>query len=324
MNSGDIILVIGGTGAMGSAVVRQLATNASKNWRIRVLTRNPDSPQARALMSCSNNIEFVRGDVLVSDSLKAALDGVAGVFCNTDYWTCGGLEAEIALGIEILELARQANVDYFVYSSGDNATVLSGGRIPVGHMDAKAQVQSYIEEKRTAGDMWYQKHTSGMLTLPYMDNFQSYFVPQEVGEGDEKQFIFTLPIEDKPWPMVALDDIGWFAAHMFDNDEVWKGRDLPIASEVLSGNEIAKTFSEVTGIAAQFQSIDDETFLSFGVDQDVVNMFHFIREYGLVRDLEALRKIHPGLLSFRDWLKKTGWRGEARPVQKFLVDAVDE
>ena len=36
------------------------------------------------------------------------------------------------------------------------------------------------------------------------------------------------------------------------------------------------------------------------------------------RDFLELRRIHPELLSFQDWLKQIKWRGEARTIKKVL------
>ena len=45
-------------------------------------------------------------------------------------------------------------------------------------------------------------------------------------------------------------------------------------------------------------------------------MWQFLNHCELHRDLTALRQLHPGLRSFADWLRQTGWRGEAETVQK--------
>ncbi len=56
--------------------------------------------------------------------------------------------------------------------------------------------------------------------------------------------------------------------------------------------------------------------LGFPNIHDVVNMLQFFIDYGLPRDYELLRKLHPDLMTFEQWLTKTGWQGEPGEVQK--------
>lgn len=317
------MLLIGGTGAMGAPIVRRLLADTEQRWIPRILTRDPDSPQARTLRALDERIEIVPGDVTRAQSVARAMDQVSGVFCNTDYWSLwseSGESLETSIGVELLEMARHAMVDHFIYSSAENTCKLSEGRIQVPHFDAKADVESHILDRRLNGDTWYLDHTSILRTAPYMENFQTYFLPQRSGSG-EGNLTFSLPISDKPWCMVALEDIGWFAEHLLANSGYWKGKDLAVASDVLTLTEIATAFSEVTGIPADVYVPSDDEFLALGFEgaDDLLNMFRFVREVGIERDIDQLRTIHPGLLDFRAWLRMTGWRGEPRQVQKILT-----
>ena len=67
------VLVTGGTGRVGSAVVGLLV---DAGVPVRVLTRRPE--EAAALLPA--NVEVVTGDLTVPESLDAALRGVAAVF----------------------------------------------------------------------------------------------------------------------------------------------------------------------------------------------------------------------------------------------------
>jgi NAD(P)-dependent dehydrogenase (short-subunit alcohol dehydrogenase family) len=65
------ILVIGGTGNVGRAVIGQLLP---ANVKMRALARNPES----AILP--PEVELVRGDPTIPDSLDRALDDVDAVF----------------------------------------------------------------------------------------------------------------------------------------------------------------------------------------------------------------------------------------------------
>jgi uncharacterized protein YbjT (DUF2867 family) len=64
---------VGATGLQGGAVTRRLLQG---HWPVRVLTRNPDAKQARALTNLG--AEVVKADLSDSMSLKRAFDGVHG------------------------------------------------------------------------------------------------------------------------------------------------------------------------------------------------------------------------------------------------------
>ncbi len=81
------ILVIGATGAMGSKVIEHLLADTQNQWRIRAFTRNVNSDRALALAKFSDRVELFQGDTNNAEALKAAMQGVYGVYCNTDMWS---------------------------------------------------------------------------------------------------------------------------------------------------------------------------------------------------------------------------------------------
>ena len=135
-----IILVIGGTGAQGLAVVKGLLKPAEDGspspYKVRVMTRDPASTRAKQLVQ--DGVEVVQGEsighlrpMLVElgmphsgttddfTSVMAALEGAYGAFVNTDSFTIGEAK-EIYTGMRIFELAKQSGwVKHYVWSSLD-------------------------------------------------------------------------------------------------------------------------------------------------------------------------------------------------------------
>lgn len=320
------ILVIGATGAMGRAVVQNLLSLPGEPFRVRIFTRDPQSPQAQRLLNeGAGRIEAAKGDIDDGAALQAALMGVYGVFCNTDFGSTFSVEGEYGQGVRVLTASREAGVQHFIWSSLDGCASLSAGRLPVPHYDAKAAVEHYIDRQRSEEflrkqqDGFFSRHVSVLVTGPYYENLMTMFGPRpgRLRDGSEG-LIFAFASGGRPYPMVALDDIGWFAAHLLNNPERFAGRTLPILSQSLTFDEVAATFSRVTGIPAEHHDIpvEQQWSAAMPIAHDLWNMHRFVQEIGWRRDYDELRRIHPGLLSFEAWLERTGWRGEPREVQK--------
>lgn len=94
MTSSKLITVFGATGSQGGSVVQSLLQNKSQSFKIRGITRNPESEKAKAL--ASQGVEVVKADGLVKDELVKAFKDSWGVFVNTnsdDPVSCNGEQA---------------------------------------------------------------------------------------------------------------------------------------------------------------------------------------------------------------------------------------
>ena len=87
---------------------------------------------------------------------------------------------------------------------------------------------------------------------------------------------------------------------------------MSIAGEHLTGEEMAAAFSDAIGEKVTFNAVTPAVYRSFGFPgaDDLGNMFQFTTEfesqYAGVRDIDATRRLHPGLQSFREWLAANG------------------
>src|SRR6478735_1925710 len=101
-NSKKLIAVIGATGHQGGAVVRAL--QAGGQFKVRALTRNPDKHRDLA-------DEVVEADLNRPGTLKAAFEGVHGVFLVTNFAEAGTDEFKQAT--TAVRAARDAGVKHF-------------------------------------------------------------------------------------------------------------------------------------------------------------------------------------------------------------------
>jgi uncharacterized protein YbjT (DUF2867 family) len=130
-----LIAVIGATGQQGGAVVRAL--QAGGQFRVRALSRNPDEHRDLA-------DEVVEGNLDRPETLKAAFQGVHGVFLVTNFWNEGTDERKHATAAIVA--AKNAGVKHLVWSTLPNVEAISGGKFNVPHFTGKAKIDLIVNE----------------------------------------------------------------------------------------------------------------------------------------------------------------------------------
>src|SRR3954447_14739025 len=166
------IAVVGGTGAQGGGVVDALL--ASGQYAVRVASRNPASPSARALEK--RGVQVVKGDLLEPGSLRAAFEGAHGSFVVTNFWDPTQAQNETEIGIAAVKEARAAGVQHFIWSTLPNAEKLSGGRLKLPHFTDKARVDDAVEAAK------FPRHTFVQAPF-YFQNFLGMLAPQTLPNG---------------------------------------------------------------------------------------------------------------------------------------------
>ena len=83
METKKIIAIIGATGAQGGGLARAILSDPETPFRVRAITRNPDSDKAREL--AEQGAEIVKADLDDLESLKRAFEGAYGAYCVTNF-----------------------------------------------------------------------------------------------------------------------------------------------------------------------------------------------------------------------------------------------
>lgn len=286
------VLVIGATGQQGGAAARELL---SRGWAVHALVRDPAKPAARALAEAGATL--VAGDLDDAGSLRAAMRGVHGVFLVLTMMagprvTAAGVAAEERRGRLAAEVAAEAGVGHLVYSSIRGADLRTG----VGHVESKARIEERIRELGLPATV--------LRPVTFMDNFATYNRPAMV----DGELVVSLAVRpDTQLNLIAVHDIGVFAAIAFDEPDRFVGRSLTIAGDDLTGPQIAGAFARASGLPARFAQLPIEQLSA--IDPELAKMFAWLDEHrpGGV-DLAALREVHPGLLTLPAWLTETGWQ----------------
>ena len=225
-----IILISGATGQQGGATARALA---NKGFRIRALTRNPDSDAARAV--AATGAELVKGDLDDEASLKAALDGAWGAYAVQNTWTAG-VEGEEAQGHRFAKIARAAGVQHYVYASVGSAD--RGTGIP--HFENKYRVEDTV---RGLGFPSY----AIVRPVFFMENLTTPLFLN----GDK---LVTALDPATVLQMIAVKDIGQYGALAF-TDQRFRNLEIDIAGDALTMPQAAATLAKALGRPIEYLRI---------------------------------------------------------------------
>jgi uncharacterized protein YbjT (DUF2867 family) len=282
MSSENVVLVTGGTGSQGGATVTHLL--AAKKVRVRVLTRNLDSPKAKSL--AARGVELVKGDFDDVASLKTALAGVSAAYSVQQWTEKGGTAAEELHGKRFADAVKASGSPHLVYSSAEGVERKSG----LDHYESKWAIEEHIRGLGLPATI--------LRPVGFMDAFGVPPVKRGMFLGMFRaNFGASLPIQ-----FVATYDIGWFAARALEEPEKYAGRIIPLAGDELSINDIIKTFKTVTGRKPWVAPVPG--FMVKMLPREFGDMFTWIREKGFKADIAKVRQEYPQLLTFAGWLKK--------------------
>jgi len=286
------VLVIGATGQQGGATARHLL---QRGRPVRALVRDPHSPAAGALREAGASL--VAGDLDDPASLRAAMDGVHGVFLVLTMMagpriSPEGVIAEERRGKAVADLARESRVGHLVYSSINGA----GARSGIPYYESKARIEEHIHALGIPATI--------LRPVSFMDNFATYNRPL-LQDGELVVGLAVRP--ELPVQLISVRDIGAFAAIAFARPGEFLGRTVEIAGDILTPPQIAEAFSRACGLPARFRQTPIEQVRAF--DPQLAQMFSFFNEHpsGLT-DLPALRAEHPDLMRLETWLRATEWK----------------
>ena len=278
------ILVVGATGQQGGAVATHLLKDG---WDVRALVRDPNKEQAQALLS--QGVQLVQGDLYDRASLERAVDGVYGVFSVQNYWLPDvGYDGEIKQGRLLADAAKGADVEHFVYSSVGAAHRGMGQR----HFESKWNIERYLEELGLP-------HTI-VRPVAFMDNLE--WARAGISNGSFSSWGVR---EDKRTQLIAVDDIGAIVAVVFSDRPRFLGRTLEIAGDELTELEQAEALTKVIGRPVKLEPQQQPE--GGAVDEEQLSGARFFNGEGYSADIAAVRKIHPGLQTLEQYLRKAGW-----------------
>ncbi len=308
MSEKKTIVVVGVTGAQGGGLVSAILDDPDGLFQVRGVTRSPDSDKATAL--AQRGVELAQANMDDVESLKRAFDGAYGAYCVTNFWEHFSAVKETQQARNLASAAAAAGVRHAVWSTLEDVrdfVPLDSEQMPtlqerykVPHFDAKAEANQAFLDLGVPTTLFY--------TSFYWENFIYFGLgPQR---GPDGKLAITLPLADAKMPGIAAEDIGKCAYGIFKLGEQAVGQSIGVASEHLSGTEMADALSRAIGEPVSYNDVPADVFRSFPFDgaDDVGNMFQFKRDFEdafrKIRNVEQSKKLNPHLLTFDDWLAR--------------------
>lgn len=279
------VLVTGATGQQGGAIARELL---ARKYRVRAMTRKPDSPAARALAALG--AEVVAGDLDDASSLDRVLPGAWGTFGVQNTWEAG-VEREEEQGKRLAELARRAGVQHYVYASVGSAHRRTG----IPHFDNKWRVEE------TVRSLGFPSHVI-LRPVFFMENWASpWFLP---GIKEGQLAIGLAP--DVRLQQIAVADIGRYGALAFDRAGELNGQAIDIAGDALTPVEVASLISEAAGRPVRHLRVPIEEVRK--VSADYAAMLEWFERVGYDADIDGTAaRFGIAPTRFRDWVRTVRW-----------------
>jgi hypothetical protein len=316
------IFIIGGTGAQGMPIVRDLV--ADGKYSVRVLTRDTTSPRAKALVALGN-VTLVEGSFADDDVLREGFRSSDGAFVNIDGFNTGE-KTEIYWAIRSYEIALEEGVKFFVYGNLDYALKKSGyeSKFRTGHYDGKGRMAEWIlSQNQSNGE---RMGAAIFTTGPYIEMSVSPRTPM-TPTVEDGVVTWRVPLGNGAVPHVALDDCGYYVRWLFDHPRLANGMNLETAIDDISYSELAAAFEKVTGHRAQYIDTDLETYWNgplaplaskpagYNADPNDKSTMSFRENFTgfwnmwkarfVTRDYYLLDEIHPNRIkTAEDWFRR--------------------
>jgi uncharacterized protein YbjT (DUF2867 family) len=301
-----IITVIGATGAQGGGLARAILGDPEQRFRLRAVTRKPDSAAARALRD--QGAEIVAADLDDAVSVRRAMDRAYGAFCVTNFWEHFSPEREVAQAHAMAQGARDAGVEHVIWSTledtRDYVPVGSGrmpvlmGRYNVPHYDGKGEANAAFIARGVPTTLLY--------TSFYWDNLVHFGMQPQRGADGTLEFV--LPMGGAKLPGIAAADIGPAALGIFVRGQELIGKSIGIAGEHLTGAQMADQLTLALGEPVRHVALTPAQYAALGFPgaDDLANMFQFKTEFERTycdsRSVACTRELNPGTQTFAHWL----------------------
>jgi uncharacterized protein YbjT (DUF2867 family) len=287
------LLIAGATGKQGGATIQALL---SSDFEILALTRDASSPSAQKLAALSPRVKLVQGDL---NNARAIFD-MARLITKNSIWGVFSVQAtnsrnpsiEEAQGKSLIDAAVCNHVQVFVYTSIDRGGALS--------LNTPTSVPVWTTKHRIEQHLRAKAKTSGMrYTILRPTSFMELLSDDMPGRIFAS--IWKNHFTNERLHLVAVRDIGHFAAQAFIYSDQFSGREITLIGDEITFAEANALFHEKFG--KSLPTANNLLVLAvLRLSKNIKPMIEFVKTRPPDLGIEACRMMHPGLTDWRTWL----------------------
>jgi len=301
-NDKKLIAVVGATGQQGGGVLRAL--QASGQFKVRALTRNPDKHRELAE-------EVVAADLGKPETLKAAFEGAHGVFLVTSFQEAGTEEFRQATAA--IRSAKEAGVRHFIWSTLPDVEKISGGKFNVPHFTGKTKIDRLVK------DAGFPNYTFVIAPF-YYQNLSGAIAAHKQADGSMG---WALPLDPtlRVIHMGDITELGNIVAGAFAQpDEAGNGQYLPLVGDFMSFNEIVESLNR-QGHNFSYQQVPKEIFVGFFPGaHEIAEMFSYWEAHTYLGSDSSDQIALANKVAGREPTRFTIWAQENFPKQLNATD----
>lgn len=276
------IVVTGVTGRQGGAVARCLLADG---WRVRGVTRRPDSKAATELAAL--RVEIVRADMADCARTRDVCAGAQGVF-SVQNPMIAGEQGEVVQGRNVVDAAADAGVSHFVYGSAGPGTPGTG----VAAWDSKLELAQYARSRDLPVTVLRPMAFMELMTDKdlYPPVAAWHLMPRLVGE-------------QRPIPWLSAKDLGAVAARAFADPASYVGADIALAADLRTLSECRTIWRRVTGRNPRRFPMPVWLFERF-VGADLTRMWRWLANHEVHVDPTETRRHHPSAVTVEQFVRQ--------------------
>lgn len=287
------ILVVGGTGVQGGNVARELL---KQNYRVRVLSRNPQSAAAQEI--AAKGAEVIQGDMADVHSLEPAMNGVSAIF-SAQYADPTDPSVEPRNAANMVKAAQKAGVEQVVHTSVAGSNIFprwNKYKALADYNEHKYQIEELV---RNGGFRYW----TILHPCKFMESFEkesAKVMAPELRDG----VLFGVLKPDTQVKWTCGDNTAQFARAAFEGPEKFNKKDINVAGDELSMSQVAQTLSNVLGKNVVYEAVSHEEAVRRGLMEGTVCGQEWMEavkpSFGF--DINETRQYGVPLTSFETWV----------------------
>ena len=277
------VVVTGGTGKQGGAVVKSLL---ERGHEVRAVTRNTGSAKAKELANAG--VTLVRASLEDTAALTKALEGATSLFAMTTPPE-GGTQGETRQGISAADAAKAAGA-HLVFTSAGCANRRTG----IPHFDSKYEVEEHIAKIGVRATV--------LAPVYFMENL--HFGKEQLAKG-----VYATPLPPtRQLAQVAVTDIGAVTVRLLEDPGRFAGRRFDLGGDELTGKDVTAIHSRVTGRPFTYFQVPLDVIRQ-RMGEDGAKMYEWFDRVGFSVDRAALRREFPDVAfhDFETWANAQDW-----------------